>query len=203
MGVYKLSSAGGLATPRTNYSSFLAGNEAFSIANYESIATANITSAQATVEFTSIPTNFKHLQVRIFSANTSAAYYMQMQFNSSTADYNWHGLWGGGDGNGTLTSIYNTSPSACLVGVNSATSVNSSVRCAAIVDILDYRDTNKFKTTRSFYGYNSNTTDSGQQHIGIFSATWRNTSAITSIKFLSADGNFPANSHYALYGIKG
>ena len=203
MGAYKLSTAGGITTPRTNYSSFLAGNETFSLENYESIATANITSAQATVEFTSIPTNFKHLQVRIFTSNTVAAYYMQMQFNSSTTDYNWHALWGAGDGSNTLTSIYNTSPSACIVGVNSSTNVNSSVRCAAIVDILDYRDTNKFKTTRSFYGYNSNTTDNGQQHIGIFSATWRNTSAITSIKFLSADGNFPANSHYALYGIKG
>ncbi len=29
MGVYKLSSAGGITTPRTNYSSFLAGNPAF------------------------------------------------------------------------------------------------------------------------------------------------------------------------------
>jgi hypothetical protein len=31
MGVYKLSTAGGLATPRTNYSSFLAGNPAVNL----------------------------------------------------------------------------------------------------------------------------------------------------------------------------
>jgi hypothetical protein len=201
MGVYKLSSAGGLATPRTNYSSFLAGNEAFSQFAYESIATVAVSSATPTVEFTSIPSKFKHLQVRIFTANTVAAYYMQMQFNSNTSGYNFHGLYGNGEGSGT--SVYNTSPGACIVGVNSSTTVVANVRCAAIVDILDYGNTNKYKVSRSLYGYSSNTTDSGQQHIGIFSGLWQNTNAITSIKFLSADGNFPANSHYALYGIKG
>ena len=201
MGVYKLSTAGGIATPRTNYSSFLAGNPVFELGSYYSIATANVTSAQATVEFTSIPSIYKNLQVRIFTANTVAAYYMQMQFNSSTTDYNWHPLWG--SGSGSLVTAYNTSPSACMVGVNSHTGVNSNVRCASIVDILDYGNTNKFKTTRSLFGYNSNSTDTGQQYIGIFGSAWRNTNAITSIKFLSESGNFPANSHFALYGIKG
>ena len=36
MGVYKLSTAGGLATPRTNYSSFLAGNPAVQFTAYDS-----------------------------------------------------------------------------------------------------------------------------------------------------------------------
>jgi hypothetical protein len=182
----------------------LAGNPKFVDISYESIATVTVSTATPTVEFTSIPATFKHLQLRIFTNNSLAAYYMQMQFNSSTTDYNWHGFYGGGNGASQITSIYNTSPSACIVGVNSTAALSSGqIMCAAVIDILDYGNTNKYKVSRSLYGYNSNTTDNGQQHIGMFSGEWRNTNAITSIKFLSDDGNFIVGSHYALYGIKG
>jgi hypothetical protein len=122
-----------------------------------------------------------------------------MQFNSSTNDYHWHRF----DGDGTnVTVTNNTSPSACVVGVNSVTA-NTNVMSSGVVDILDYANTNKYKVSRSLHGFNANSTDAGQQKIGLYGSLWKNTNAITSIKFLSAAGNFAQNSSFALYGIKG
>ena len=65
MGVYKLSAAGGITTPRTNYSSFLAGNAAFVPGAYESIASTTVGSGGvSTITFSSIPDTYKHLQIR-------------------------------------------------------------------------------------------------------------------------------------------
>jgi hypothetical protein len=167
---------------------------------YESISTVLVGSGgQSTIEFTSIPSTYTHLQVRFITSNTSDNYYIQMQFNSSTNDYHWHRF----DGDGTnVTVTNNTSPSACVVGVNSVTA-NTNVMSSGVVDILDYANTNKYKVSRSLHGFNANSTDAGQQKIGLYGSLWKNTNAITSIKFLSAAGNFAQNSSFALYGIKG
>ena len=153
----------------------------------------------STVEFTSIPGTYTNLQVRFITSNTSDNYYIQMQFNSSTSSYYWHRL----DGDGTnTTATAGSNPSACVVGVNSVTT-NTNVMSAGVIDILDYKNTNKYKVSRSLHGFNANSTDAGQNKIGIYSGLWQNTNAITSIKFLSAAGNFAQHSQFALYGIKG
>jgi hypothetical protein len=68
-----------------------------------------------------------------------------------------------------------------------------------ISDILDYANTNKHKTIRSISGHDQN----GSGFVFLFSANWRNTNAITSIKLFPAAGSFAQNSTIALYGIKG
>lgn len=70
---------------------------------------------------------------------------------------------------------------------------------AIVLDILDYADTNKYKTTRSLAGLDSNTAGGALQ---LASGSWRNTAAITSITF-SSGTNFQQYSTLALYGIKG
>jgi hypothetical protein len=68
-----------------------------------------------------------------------------------------------------------------------------------ITDLVDYSDTNKFKTIRSLVGGNINTTVG---YAGLYSGNWRSTSAITSISITPLTGNFSQNSSFALYGIK-
>jgi hypothetical protein len=74
----------------------------------------------------------------------------------------------------------------------------------SIVDILDYANTNKYKTVRVLSGVDFNGTLAGYGgYVGPLSGNWRNTSAITSIKINAQTGNFTQYSQFALYGIKG
>jgi hypothetical protein len=68
-----------------------------------------------------------------------------------------------------------------------------------VIDILDYADTNKYKTVRALSGDDLN----GSGTAAISSGLWRSTSAITSIELLPNDVAFAQYSSFALYGIKG
>jgi hypothetical protein len=70
----------------------------------------------------------------------------------------------------------------------------------SVNDILDYSNTNKFKTHRCLCGHDQN----GSGFIFMFSGNWRSTAAITSITIYPGDftTTFAANSSFALYGIK-
>ena len=71
---------------------------------------------------------------------------------------------------------------------------------AYVVDVLDYANTNKYKTVRTLGGKDLN--GSGQE--GLYSNLWKNTNAITDITLKVVGGsNFVQYSHFALYGIKG
>ena len=71
---------------------------------------------------------------------------------------------------------------------------------AVVIDILDYANTNKYKTIRSLSGTDYNNTSGA---VGLFSGSWRNTNAITTIKITASSANLAQYSQFALYGIKG
>jgi hypothetical protein len=68
---------------------------------------------------------------------------------------------------------------------------------AAIVDILDYASTNKFKVMRALSGGDCN--GSGEVHL--MSGAWNSNTAISSLLIASGTGNFAAHSRIDLYGI--
>jgi hypothetical protein len=169
---------------------------------YESIATTTITADTASVTFSSIPQTFKHLQLRMFAKTDRADTddVTLMQFNGDTAaNYSWHWL----RGNGTAPAGSAAGASQSYIYLNYACSGNSSasnVFGACVLDIPDYANTNKYKTTRSLHGYDLN----GQGWIYLASGNWRSTSAITSIVLDQQYGtNWKQYSSFALYGIKG
>jgi hypothetical protein len=201
MGVYKLSSAGGITTPRTNYSSFLAGNPAVIFTDYESIQTTTVGSGgTSTITFSSIPSTYKHLQIRILNRSTraDAADAIALRFNSdSAANYSWHYLRGDGTSAGSGGSV---SQNEINVSYDFAASTASSgIFGVGIIDILDYANTNKNKTIRSFVGNDR----SGAGAVGLCSGNWRSTSATTSLTLTSYFGaTFDQYSSFALYGVK-
>jgi hypothetical protein len=77
----------------------------------------------------------------------------------------------------------------------------SNIFAGGVIDILDYANTNKFKTTRTLGRFDSN---GGTCTVNLSSGLWRSTAAINEITFTddSAAG-FSRYSHAALYGIKG
>jgi hypothetical protein len=67
------------------------------------------------------------------------------------------------------------------------------------MDIVDYTNTNKYKTSRAFAGFDAN----GSGMLAVTSGLWMSTTAINSITFTSdASGNFAQYSSFALYGVK-
>jgi hypothetical protein len=70
----------------------------------------------------------------------------------------------------------------------------------SIVDILDYANTNKYKTFRSLAGQDQN---SSSGRIVFVSGLWQSTSAITTLDLNLESGLWNQYSSVALYGIKG
>ena len=163
------------------------------VGDFESIATVTLSSAQSPVEFTSIPQTYTHLQIRglvLTSANYTSD--VKCNFNTDTGNnYSIHGIYGNGSSANAYSSL---SPSYVVIGLQGQTSSPSPF----VTDILDYRDTNKFKTIRSLAGADNNGSGSVYYHGG----NWRSLSAITRITLTPyPSGNFNQYSSFALYGI--
>jgi len=168
--------------------------------SYESIATTTLTTSTASVTFSSIPATFTHLQVRAISryngsgTNEGGAL---ITFNADSAtSYNYHLLYGTGSATGAqgnANTSYMWSPDTPFGGVT------ASVFGAGIIDILDYANTNKYKTIRALTGYDAN----GSGLIALASGAWRNTNAVNSITFTPpSSASFVQYSSFALYGVK-
>jgi len=196
--IAKASNAGGFKS-LTRYYDMLAGNATFVETAYESIATVTASGSSATMQFTSIPSTYQHLQLRIItrSTNASTVSYSGMRFNGDTAsNYSYHYLTGNGSATGSAAATTQTD----TFGVNMpGASALSNTYAIAIYDILDYANTNKFKTLRILDGYDLN--GSGEVFLG--SGLWQSTAAINRIDLFSSAGNFAQYSQMALYGIKG
>lgn len=162
------------------------------VGDYESIQTTTVgAGGSSSISFTSIPSTYKHLQIRLSAINTTAFGDIYMQFNSDTgSNYKAHYLYGNGStasaGVLTQTSIY-----AGFISTGSNTGVG-------ITDILDYTNTNKNKTTRTLMGADRN----GSGDVALTSGLWLNTAAITSITIFPGTNSFAQYSSFALYGVK-
>jgi hypothetical protein len=182
------------------------GYGAFSVAaaagSFESIATVTVGSGgAASVAFTSIAGTYTHLQIRMLarSNRVSTGDWAKVRFNSdSGSNYSYHDIYA--EGTGSATSYGSANESS--INVDSLTAQNSTANLfgAFVLDILDYANVNKYKTTRYLGGHDAN----GSGVVNFGSGNWRSTSAITSIQITPGLGTgFAQYSSFALYGIKG
>ena len=168
--------------------------------DYESIATVNVTSAQTSINFTSIPSTYKHLQIRGILLNSSGTDNLSVRFNSDTgANYSGHQLQG--DGASASTTNQFNRVYVPLMGLITNTSLYPFV---TVIDILDYQSTNKNKTIRGLSGQDGNASGTATDwRIQLSSGAWYNSStAITSISILVPTYTIGQYSSFALYGIK-
>lgn len=168
--------------------------------SYESIATVTVGSPQANATFSSIPATFKHLQIRWVARNTNtgaADDTISLQFNTDTgANYALHFLYGDGSSAGAV-GLANRSE--ILFTYTTTASASASIFGAGVTDILDYANTNKYKTLRNLGGNDRN----GAGTLALSSGLWQSSSAINSIKIYPSSGNWAQYTQFALYGIKG
>jgi hypothetical protein len=173
----------------------LGGNDVILGGSYDAIGVVDVGSGgQSSISFTSIPSTYKHLQIRCFVRNTSGAGRLRMQMNGNTGgNYSTHLLVGDGS---TVAGF----AGASIVQISAGANVNAtaSVFSAGVIDILDYSNSTTNKTVRVLAGVDNN----GSGEVAFTSGTLLSTSVITSILLYIDALTIGQYSSFALYGIK-
>ena len=175
--------------------------------DFESIATVTVGSGgQNTITFSSIPSTFQHLQLRSIGRGTTSddtRIGVIVRVNGDTGNnYSHHDL----VGDGASTSASADTSTSSLFGQRfqfPQADAGANIFGAMVMDFLDYKDTNKYKTVRNLIAFDNNGTTGATGRVIFESGNWRSTSAITSITLAPNAGDFAQYSHFALYGIKG
>ena len=165
------------------------------------IASSGVLSANvSSYAFTSIPSNFTHLQLRWFSRMYTGGYLptLYIQFNTDTTGANYASHILKGDGSSATSSGYSNSGQVYAYGAGNSATSTANVFTVGIADILDYANTNKNKTVKWLGGWDSN--GSGQAWLA--SGFWANSSTAISRIDVYCDGNFAAGTTFQLYGIQ-
>ena len=169
--------------------------------SFESIATLTASGGETSLTFSSIPSTYKHLQLRGITRRADAGSTIatdNLQFNGDTGtNYIYHNL----TGNGTTATATSggVGTSNIVFSRGAGATATAGIFGAVIADIHDYTSTTKNKTTRSFTGFDLN----GSGNIYLYSGLWLNTAAITSITIYPNGNTIAAGTTYSLYGIKG
>ena len=167
------------------------------IGDFESIATVTVGGGgSASVTFSSIPSTYKHLQVRGIGSTSIAGKAWGIRLNNQTgSNYSDHYLQGTG-------SVPETGAAATqtlgYIGT-SPESTNNNYVGAAVIDLLDYANADKYKTIRSLSGADMNGVG-GYSRFN--SSLWQSKNAINRVDLVLTSGNFNQYSSFALYGIK-
>ena len=165
---------------------------------YTLIASNTLSTATATITFSSIPATYTDLLVKISARDTyasvSTAFYLE--FNGNTgANYNMRRLRGTGsaadsysESNTTTINLYNIKPGS---------SATANTFGNAEIYIPNYTSSNNKSVSVDGVGENNAT----EAYAALFAGLWAQTNAITSIK-LYAETSFVQYSTFYLYGIK-
>jgi hypothetical protein len=175
--------------------SMLVGNPSYVPPSFESIAT--ITPSASSVSFTSIPSTYKHLQLRYLARDNAGATLrdMNLRLNNDTGtNYAFHFL----RGSGAAVSVSGAASSSSIQANDILTGAGSTANIygVGIIDIHDYASTTKNTTVRWFSGNDQN----GSGYVSLSSGLWINTAAVNRIDITQT---FAAGSVFSLYGIKG
>lgn len=197
MGVYKLSASGSLSTGRNQYTSMLAGNPTYFNSDMDLIATAY--GQTNFVDFSNIPQNYKHLQIRYTARDTGAfttrGLFLEVNGNPISTNSE-HYMFGNASSvsTGNSTNIgrfdWDSVPAA---------NASASIFATGVIDILDYSSSNKNKTFRTFHGLSDS---SSATRLMLWSGMWNSQNPITLMRFYPNNA-FAAGSRISLYGIRG
>jgi hypothetical protein len=166
-------------------------------ATYEPIATTTVSSATASVTFSSIPQTYTDL---VFIANMQSSYTgdsgngARLRFNGDTGNnYGYSILSGSGS-----SAISYRSPNDSYVQIGLLPSSGGGTPAGTfgigIAHIFNYSNST---TNKTIVGRTNSVYNSVQASVNC----WRNTAAITSIVYFG-DANILAGSTFTLYGIK-
>jgi hypothetical protein len=169
---------------------------------YESIATVNLSGGtQNSIEFTSIPSTYKKLQVRgIARDNRSPAYSnATVRFNSDSGSNYFYVEWEG-DPRPYISIGPTDNASGLIISQNGA---GVSQYANFIIDIYDYANTNWHTSIIDRGVANRGATNgSNNSYGGYWLGAWKNTSVVSTITITPTTAPFAQYSHVGLYGVK-
>lgn len=177
---------------------------------YDALSTVTVPSGGvASVTFAGIPTGYKHLQIRGITQTNRTTYTTDNAYLSvgngtidTGANYSKHNLYSDFQ-NGSAVYADATTNATDACNIFTTTGVASAFG-GFVMDILDYADSNKYKTIRTLSGADANGTVAGYNpSVGLASGSWRSFSAITTIRFTPLTGTlFNQHSQFTLYGVR-
>lgn len=186
------------------YASQISGHLFAPSGAYDSIATLSGNGSASQLTFSSIPSTYTHLQVRLIARGTrsfpSEQLYIRLNGDGGN-NYAYHYLYG--EYGASVAVGAQASTNTFLVNEFPAANETANIYSTSVIDLLDYTNSSKNKTFRSLSGYDNNGNTSnyiGKVWVG--SGLWMNTSAVTSLTVLS-NGAFASGTRIGLYGIKG
>lgn len=199
MGVYELSGAGSVKTPRTVYSSMNANNQYGAMVPIVS----STLSSNGYFEFSNIPQTYQDLCIvesaRALTTSGDSGFsnqnYTNVYFNDITTGYSATFLIGNGS---SATSSRTTSQTNCYCGYIPNANATSGVFGSAVIHILNYANTSTFKTVLSRTAGDAN----GSGTTALVVNTWQNTAAINKLTIYTSSTNFVAGTTATLYGIR-
>ena len=153
-----------------------------------------------------IPTTYAHLCLIGNMASTRATVLEQFEINFGTggtidsgSNYQWQRA---GFTNSTTIAAYRNATTANMYLLDSiGTSVNSLINPMVECLIFGYDDTSRYTNIWAHGGYSSSSSAYGSSKL--WSGTWKNTAAVTSLRVTAGSGNFSTTSRLTLYGFKG
>lgn len=168
---------------------------------FDSLGSVLLGTATSTITFSNIPATYTHLQIRGIArstrSNSNNNLYIGFNGDTTTGNYNAHFLLGDG-ASASGNQLSGITGMGSIYSVNVAATSTANVFGGVVIDILDYANTNKYKTMRTLSGYDAN----GSGNIGLLSGLWMNTAAVTSINLATYYDQYATYSSFALYGIK-
>jgi hypothetical protein len=154
----------------------------------------------STITFAGLPQTYSHLQIRVNARSTFADTdsFLIFRVNGDTGN-NYPNHFLTGDGSTASAAGYSTATyNYAFLLMYAAASATASVFGGGIIDILDYKDTNKNKTIRALGGFDRN----GAGTVRLNSSVWLNTNAITSVTMTDyRTGNFAEHTNISIYGV--
>lgn len=151
------------------------------------------------IYFNNIPQTFTHLQIRISGRGGTSSTFSNLYTNwygtGSASTFSDHILYGNGSaasstnhtGLGYIFSQYAFPAATSTTGIMGST----------IIDILDYTNTNKYKTLRILSGNDQN----GNGQVALSSGLIQYSGAITT-GYIDTEGSFTTATRADLYGIQ-
>jgi hypothetical protein len=162
-------------------------------ATYEPIATTTLSSAAATITFSSIAASWTDLRLTWVGTSSVNLVSLRLRFNADTGtNYSNTGL----SGDGSAASSYRNTNST-RIDLPPSGGVSSTIPTFTTVDVFSYAgSTNKTVLTTGSDDRN------GSGYATREVALWRSTSAINEITLSLSSGNFATGTTATLYGIK-
>jgi hypothetical protein len=161
---------------------------------YEKIATTTLSSAAASIDFSSIPSTYTDLIISfVVNTTSTSATAVRMYYNlSTTAVYSYTKL----IGDGSAASSQSSTSQALIVLANNATT-STTVPTFYQVNIFNYAGST-YKTALSVASADKNGTGATESTVSL----WSNTTAINAIRLNVSGNTFGIGSTATLYGVK-